>query len=679
MLDQKHHRSRSSWVRAGMPVRSTPTRVLLCIATVAALLFLAIPFSQVDRFNDVPPPPSAPPFVLSASRVHPNSSAPNPLAPLARLVAPSYRPECVLSAAHRARYSPLAQSATPVFLALNLLDAQWPLATLLHELPTVLRHLGPDVFVSVLENGSTDRTPGMLGVLANLLDVHGVAYRIEVRGDDAISDKSGGRRIFELAKLRNEVMQPLYDGSAARAVGVEEFERVLFMNDIIFCAADILEILYEHENQGADMTCSLDWGSHVIYDRWAFGLMDQTAAGVPFPRSSYSPEDLFPVLTSFCSLGFAFPASSHAYLPSSASRSPTYAQSDLTTYFYADPPESAPVPQPLTSDPLTLGHLTRLEPFQVFSCWNGAVVLPAAAFVSGVGGEALGEQDQGDARGTGQGAVRFRTAKNDESEVTERQSECFILPVDLWKRGMGRIQVVPRASVSYTGYDYDEVRQDGRRGRGREAIAPHPAGLAYVPLPSTPAENEAAKIKWVLDPPAQVVYHDYAWWHAPENADWFLLLAEVGCMGRGIAVSISSYAAVLGNEMHPLWSESPWSLRLSDPSSATKSEGGRGAILRILRIPHILVHSYSWTFAHHHAHPSGGYLLLDERRSDGEGVIEHSRWPGAGTRSNSARVDDFNEDIWVDDDDGDEDFSLQEAREMANGDVMEIESDGPGV
>ncbi|KZP27647.1 glycosyltransferase family 69 protein [Athelia psychrophila] len=240
----------------------------------------------------------------------------------------------------------------------------------------------------------------MLGVLANLLDVHGVTYRIEVRGEGAISDKSGGRRIFELAKLRNEVMQPLYDGSAARAVGVEEFERVLFMNDIIFCAADILEILYEHENQGADMTCSLDWGSHVIYDRWVMRTMDGT---------------------------------------------PTYAQSDLTTYFYADPPESAPVPQPLTSDPLTLGHLTRLEPFQVFSCWNGAVVLPAAAFVSGVGGEALGEQDQGDARGTGQGAVRFRTAKNDESEVTERQSECFILPVDLWKRGMGRIQVVPRA------------------------------------------------------------------------------------------------------------------------------------------------------------------------------------------------------------------------------------------
>ena len=33
------------------------------------------------------------------------------------------------------------------------------------------------------------------------------------------------------------------------------------------------QILYEHENQGADMTCSLDWGSHIFYDRWVLRTM----------------------------------------------------------------------------------------------------------------------------------------------------------------------------------------------------------------------------------------------------------------------------------------------------------------------------------------------------------------------------------------------------------------------
>lgn len=242
MHETKHHRR---WFRAGMPLpmRPTPTRVLLCVATLAALLFLALSHKQRDPFDDVLPPPLTPPFILSANINHaPPNTTTDPLRPLARLAAPAYRPACPLTPAHLARYAPLAKAPTPVFLALNLLDAQWPLAALLHALPAVLAHLGPRVFVSVLENGSADHTPALLGVLARLLDARGVAYRIEVRGPGARGDKGGGRRIVELARVRNAVMRPLYDGSAARAVGVERFERVLFMNDVVFCAADILEV-----------------------------------------------------------------------------------------------------------------------------------------------------------------------------------------------------------------------------------------------------------------------------------------------------------------------------------------------------------------------------------------------------------------------------------------------------
>ncbi|KAF7979232.1 hypothetical protein HWV62_43196 [Athelia sp. TMB] len=449
----------ADWTRLRLLLRLPPIRLIACALLILTLFYVSQPApthlhqtlnaDPVDPWDSIPPAPAPPPFTLSADRSRPRAQSAHD--PLARLVAPHHRPQCTLTPAHTARYATLLPAPSPVFLALNLLDAQWPLAALLHELPIILPYLGP-VFVSVLENGSRDRTPDMLALLAGLLDAHGAAYRIEVRGPEAAVDKSGGRRIIELARLRNEVMQPLYDGSAARAAGVASFGRVLFMNDIVFCAADMLEILHEHENQGADMTCALDWGSHIVYDRWVLRTM---------------------------------------------SGNPSYAQPDLLAYFADTPPDPNPVPQPLPADPAARARLARLAPFQVFSCWNGAAVMRADAFAP------LSPSTERE-------GIRFRTARNDKSEVTERQSECFLVPVDMWRRGMGRVQVVPRASVTYSGTDYEEVRQDG----GRASAQPHPAGLAYVPLP--PSEDKD-KIAWVRDPPARVAYHDYAWWHEPER------------------------------------------------------------------------------------------------------------------------------------------------------------------
>lgn len=86
----------------------------------------------------------------------------------------------------------------------------------------------------------------------------------------------------------------------------------------------------------------------------------------------------------------------------------------------------------------------------------------------------------------------------------------------------------PPRSVAYTGYDYDEVRQDG--GRAPELDAPHPAHLHYIALPAplptphtaaqakaTETEQEKTRIAWASEPPREVVYHDYAWWHAAER------------------------------------------------------------------------------------------------------------------------------------------------------------------
>ncbi|KAF8524907.1 hypothetical protein BU17DRAFT_63077 [Hysterangium stoloniferum] len=130
-------------------------------------------------------------------------------------------------------------------------------------------------------------------------------------------------------------------------------------------------------------------------------------------------------------------------------------------------------------------------PMQVFSCWNGAVAIKAQAFVSSA---------------SSLPPARFRTAKSDISEITDIASETFLLSVDLWKRGMGRILLVPMASVAYDLPQYQRVRQDGGR------TVPHPVSIEP---PSSVYKNTT--VRWQSTPPPAIVYHDYAWWYKEER------------------------------------------------------------------------------------------------------------------------------------------------------------------
>ena len=96
------------------------------------------------------------------------------------------------------------------------------------------------------------------------------------------------------------------------------------------------------------------------------------------------------------------------------------------------PDGRGPLPQLLPYDEADRLRFEANLPIQVFSCWNGATVIDAAAFLPPHN-------------------LRFRVAQHDldedgkPKEVTEAQSECFLSSVDLWKMGMGKIVLAPRA------------------------------------------------------------------------------------------------------------------------------------------------------------------------------------------------------------------------------------------
>jgi len=104
--------------------------------------------------------------------------------------------------------------------------------------------------------------------------------------------------------------------------------------------------------------------------------------------------------------------------------------------------------------------------------------------------------------------------------------------MDLWKRGMGRIMLVPKASVAYDLHAYSEIRQDGGR------TIPHPIGLESSPSSAKfgadsndgrtrgifgfwrnegEVGSRRAKVEWKDTPPKEVANHDYAWWHEKER------------------------------------------------------------------------------------------------------------------------------------------------------------------
>lgn len=109
--------------------------------------------------------------------------------------------------------------------------------------------------------------------VGELLDALGTPHHIVSKGNSVKSFKEEGHRINFLAEARNFALEPLYSGSAAERIPGKKFDEVLFMNDVYYCASDILEVLLQKRTQGANQACATDWGGRVVYDRWIIRAM----------------------------------------------------------------------------------------------------------------------------------------------------------------------------------------------------------------------------------------------------------------------------------------------------------------------------------------------------------------------------------------------------------------------
>ncbi|KAI5481196.1 GDP-Man:alpha-1,3-mannosyltransferase, glycosyltransferase family 69 protein [Pseudohyphozyma bogoriensis] len=293
------------------------------------------------------------------------------------------------------------------FIVANLYSSSNVLPSLISAIHAVTSSLDPKRFhVSIYENGSDDETPHQLYLFAQVLERLGVGYTIE--SSTKKKNFKPDERIEGLAALRNEAMRPLYESPKGT------FDRVLFLNDVHVCEADLLELLLQHEVQGADMSCGMDYKLLDIpefedyplelktnfYDVWVARTME----GLPFYKIKYPTGDWeLPSLP----------------LPHSASR----------------------------------GLLHSLLPFQVFSCFNGVTVLDASLFYR-------------------PNSIRFRSEAN-----SDRESECFLLCKEIW-RTYSPLSSPGLPLTGYELSEYETARNDRNvtawtgdvEGRGRGLV-----------------------------------------------------------------------------------------------------------------------------------------------------------------------------------------------------------------
>ncbi|GLC45341.1 hypothetical protein PLESTB_000312100 [Pleodorina starrii] len=319
--------------------------------------------------------------------------------------------------------------ANGCFFGANLYNSAEVLPNMILQLLAVLGSLGggqhaPRCFVSVYESGSTDATPTLLDVLRQTLDLLGVPNRIVTGGDINRQQhqqqlrRAGGRRwlwwgpdshviggddrIRFLADLRNEVLEPLVqpppppktttatttggigaDDGAGSDAGSDaarsqpqmqmQMDRVIFINDVFFCATDVRRLL---RYDSADVVCGMDFVPAAL---WLLNQMerqqlmeDHLAGGLGVPRSwaqglsrSWLPYRIWKKLY----------GKSRAFWPWSF---PVFYD-----MWVARDVSGARIRNrvPYSSEPWTADRLAQGLPTPVYSCWNGLVNLRAEPFL----------------------------------------------------------------------------------------------------------------------------------------------------------------------------------------------------------------------------------------------------------------------------------------------------------
>jgi len=296
------------------------------------------------------------------------------------------------------------------FFALNLRQCIGILPRLLGSIVETVRFLGPEnCALSIVEGHSDDGTSEVLEALRE--DMRNLGLEFHLHTSDI--DPKQGDRIEGLSGLRNLALEPLVNNSTWYSPDTA----VIFVNDVAICMEDMLELVHQRVFQKADMTCAMDWSdidpAPIFYDIWIARAMNgDTFWEIPPDGGWRFSSNLF------------------------------------------------------WNHPMSRQRFDEHKAFQVFACWNGAVVFSAKPLI---------EKN-----------IRFRKSKARECYSGEPRLFCK----DLWMEGYSKIAVVPSVNLDYS---------DGSAKKAKELH-----GYVSDAVKGEGVNDESLRIVWDDKPPEQV-------------------------------------------------------------------------------------------------------------------------------------------------------------------------------
>lgn len=333
------------------------------------------------------------------------------------------RPTCPLD---MTRFSTIAKSSFksrtshPISIAINLHNSQHVLPSQMKAIITAIHHLLPThaIFLSIYENDSKDTTAQMLGQLAAALERIGIdgLWITSSKMKSAITTEN---RIDMLAEIRNAAIRPLlpFAGSGT----------IIFINDVILCASDILEMILQLQIQSADAVVGVDWADSTsdgpsppyVYDAWVLrGINGQMV----YRQSKTTPWPLAPP-----------------------------AGQDWITHAFS------------TQDTEVHERWLNNLPFPVYAGWGGIVALKAELFVEhGLrfrSSKATG-WDGGSASGSMGRWGKLVTDADYMKGDCPGDSECGLIMRDIWnlRKGKARIVLASQVCTAYSMHVWKAAR-----------------------------------------------------------------------------------------------------------------------------------------------------------------------------------------------------------------------------
>ncbi|KAK9385880.1 cryptococcal mannosyltransferase 1-domain-containing protein [Lipomyces mesembrius] len=171
----------------------------------------------------------------------------------------------------------LSKQTEKYYIAANFWNNEAILDQWGREMIRAIDILGPEnVYVSIAENDSEDRTPDMLRELSlrftRLSIAHSIKTSMKVRPQPYANPWNNiSERVNYMTKIRNKALEPLTDLNT-------KFSKVIFLNDVLFHHSDILKLIADSYTPfySADrspgrlptMVCGLDIERATLYDRW---------------------------------------------------------------------------------------------------------------------------------------------------------------------------------------------------------------------------------------------------------------------------------------------------------------------------------------------------------------------------------------------------------------------------